>query len=169
MISRFVHPKLKSLQAKCHFKQREQPNFFSLIAINLLRIHTILDNFQVYTPGLSFLGVPCPPPSPDFGRLVNPISTKGGRLCPPNNTSTPGFSDLPTALYSVQWIPFWFTTQNVCISSTDRVTLFKRNYHLVRQKNPCCTANTKQQAKPLKRDQIIFFYRELALLELIEV
>ena len=27
----------------------------------------------------------------------------------------------------------------VCISSTDRVTLFKRNYHLVRQKNPCCT------------------------------
>ena len=23
---------------------------------------------------------------PDFGRSVNPISTKGGRLCPPNNT-----------------------------------------------------------------------------------
>ena len=35
---------------------------------------------------------------PDFGRSVNPISTKGGRLCPPNNTGTPGFSDLPTAL-----------------------------------------------------------------------
>ena len=49
-----------------------------------------------------------------------------------------------------------------CTSSTDRVTLFKRNYHLVRQKNPCCTANTKQQAKPLKRDQIISFDRELA-------
>ena len=31
---------------------------------------------------------------PDFGRSVNPISTKGGRLCPPNNTGTPGFSDL---------------------------------------------------------------------------
>ena len=36
---------------------------------------------------------------PDFGRTVNPISTKGDRLCPPNNTDTPGFSDLPTALH----------------------------------------------------------------------
>ena len=35
---------------------------------------------------------------PDFGRSVNPISTKGGKLCPPNNTGTPGSSDLPTAL-----------------------------------------------------------------------
>ena len=35
---------------------------------------------------------------PDFGRSVNPISTKGDRLCPPNNSGTPGFSDLPTAL-----------------------------------------------------------------------
>ena len=34
----------------------------------------------------------------DFGRSVNPISTKGGRLCPTNYTGTPGFSDLPTAL-----------------------------------------------------------------------
>ena len=34
---------------------------------------------------------------PDFGRSVNPISAKGGRLFPPNNTGTPGFSDLPTA------------------------------------------------------------------------
>ena len=34
---------------------------------------------------------------PDFGRSVNPISTKGGRLFPPNNTGTPGISDLPTA------------------------------------------------------------------------
>ena len=36
---------------------------------------------------------------PDFGRSVNPISTRWGRLCPPNNTGTPGFSDLPTAEY----------------------------------------------------------------------
>ena len=36
---------------------------------------------------------------PDFGRPVNPISAKGGRLFPPNNTGTPGFSDLPTALH----------------------------------------------------------------------
>ena len=26
--------------------------------------------------------------TPDFGRSVNPISTKGGILCPPNNTDT---------------------------------------------------------------------------------
>ena len=36
---------------------------------------------------------------PDFGRSVIPISTRGDRLCPPNNTGTPGFSDLPTALH----------------------------------------------------------------------
>ena len=35
---------------------------------------------------------------PDFGRSVNSISTKGDRLCPPNNTGTSGFLDLPTAL-----------------------------------------------------------------------
>ena len=36
--------------------------------------------------------------SPVFGRSVNPVSTKGDRLCPPNNTDTPQFSDLSTAL-----------------------------------------------------------------------
>ena len=35
---------------------------------------------------------------PDFDRSVNPISTKGDRLCPPNDTGTHGFSNLPTAL-----------------------------------------------------------------------
>ena len=35
----------------------------------------------------------------DFGISVNPISTRvGGRLCPPNDTGIPGFSDLPAAL-----------------------------------------------------------------------
>ena len=29
----------------------------------------------------------------DFGRSVNPISTRVGRLSPPNNTGTPGFSN----------------------------------------------------------------------------
>ena len=34
-----------------------------------------------------------------FGRSVNPIASEGrGRLCPPNNTGTPGFSDLLTPL-----------------------------------------------------------------------
>ena len=35
---------------------------------------------------------------PGFGRSVFPNSTRVGKLCPPNNTGTPGFSDLPTAL-----------------------------------------------------------------------
>ena len=35
---------------------------------------------------------------PDLGTSVNPISAKGGRLYPPYNTGTPGFSDLPPAL-----------------------------------------------------------------------
>ena len=34
----------------------------------------------------------------NFGRSVNPISTRGSRLCPPNDTGNPGFSDLSTAL-----------------------------------------------------------------------
>ena len=34
----------------------------------------------------------------DFDRSVDPISTKGGRLWPPNNTGTPRFSNVPTAL-----------------------------------------------------------------------
>ena len=47
-------------------------------------------------PGVSSLGVPG---VPDFGRSVNPFSTRGGgRLCPPNNTGTLRFSDLPMAL-----------------------------------------------------------------------
>ena len=36
--------------------------------------------------------------APDFGRSVNLISAKGSKLCPPNNTGTSGFSDLPTVL-----------------------------------------------------------------------
>ena len=35
---------------------------------------------------------------PDFGRSLNPISTRGDGSFPPNNTVTPIFSDLPTAL-----------------------------------------------------------------------
>ena len=36
--------------------------------------------------------------APSDFRSVNHISTRGGRLCPPNNTGTPGLSGLPTAL-----------------------------------------------------------------------
>ena len=47
---------------------------------------------------------------PDFGRSVILISTKGGRLCPPNNAGTPGFSDLPTAL-CLQDFTFFYLDQ----------------------------------------------------------
>ena len=54
--------------------------------------------------GVSSLGLPggChgTMAPPHFGRSVNPISTRGGRLYPPNahQNGTLGFSDLPTAL-----------------------------------------------------------------------
>ena len=52
-------------------------------------------NLEFNRVGLSSLGMP---EVPDFGRSLNPIPTKGDRLCPPNYTGTPGFSYLPTAL-----------------------------------------------------------------------
>ena len=51
---------------------------------------------------------------PDFGRSINPISTKGGRLCPPINTGTPGFSDLPTAL-RIAFKGNFFLKENICM------------------------------------------------------
>ena len=39
---------------------------------------------------------------PDFGRSVNPISTRGDRLCPRTTTGTLGFSDLSTTLDSLE-------------------------------------------------------------------
>ena len=37
-------------------------------------------------------------------RTVDPSLTSEGRLCPPDNTGTPGFSDLPTALNSISML-----------------------------------------------------------------
>ena len=59
----------------------------------LLRFYKLL-NFRPVVPRCAG-GTMAPP---DFGRSVNPISTKGSRLCPPNNTCNPVFSDLPTVL-----------------------------------------------------------------------
>ena len=36
--------------------------------------------------------------TPDFGRSVNPILTRGDRLCPPQYYEPPGFLDLATGL-----------------------------------------------------------------------
>ena len=42
---------------------------------------------------------------PDFGRSVNPISTRGTDYVHLITTGTPGFSDLPTALdREMNWI-----------------------------------------------------------------
>ena len=55
------------------------------------------------------------PSTPDFGRSVNPISTKGDRLCPPNNTGTPGFSYLPTALQRKPASSFHFAETKIIL------------------------------------------------------
>ena len=46
----------------------------------------------------------CAVAHPDFGRSVNPISTGGTDYAHLITAGTPGFSDLPTALY---WQFFW--------------------------------------------------------------
>ena len=52
--------------------------------------------------------------TPDFGRSVNPISTRvWGRLCPPNNNGIARFSDLPTALYVVHIINILSLKQSI--------------------------------------------------------
>ena len=53
----------------------------------------------------------------DFGRSVNPISTRGGRLCPLDNTGSPWFSDLPTTL--LKFIYFEKATTFCKISALD--------------------------------------------------
>ena len=57
---------------------------------------------------------------PDFGRTVKPISTKVGRLCTPNNTGTPGFSDLPTALREAELLK----GESVCIDRCIRINIW---------------------------------------------
>ena len=61
---------------------------------------------------------------PDFGRSVNPISTRGDRLCPRIIIGTPGFSDLPTALNTqvINLKPYF--PHNICttfITSMNRI------------------------------------------------
>jgi hypothetical protein len=56
---------------------------------------------------------------PVFGRSVNPISTKAGRLCPPNDTGTPGFSDRSMALilyffFSKFWCYDYLNAKSIC-------------------------------------------------------
>ena len=54
-----------------------------------------------------------------FGRSVNPISTRGGRLCLPNNTDTSGFSDLPTTLVWFEGSIAFKSTLSLYLSALD--------------------------------------------------
>ena len=67
------------------------------------RISDVSDQclFEVYVAVHGLLSPGRPggvPEMPCHGRSVNPISTREDRLYSPNNTGTPIFSDLPTAL-----------------------------------------------------------------------
>ena len=53
------------------------------------------DMFRPVVPGCAG----CAMAHPDFARSVNPISTRGTDYAHLITTCTPGFSDLPTALY----------------------------------------------------------------------
>ena len=96
----------------------------------------MLHNKSHASAGVSSLGVPGAMAPPDFGRSVNPISTRGGRLCPPNNTGILRFSDLPTALYC--WCaalnlraPFSFLFSLLIIETCVHITMifdFQENY-----------------------------------------
>ena len=67
---------------------------FSIIIQNLINL---ISKFEM--AGLSQGGWGAG--APVFGKSVNPITTRGGTLSLPSNTSPPGFSDLATALIQV--------------------------------------------------------------------
>ena len=64
----------------------------------MLKIYTDQWYIRLLHRGVTYTGAGGAMAPPDFGRSITPISTTGGRLCPSNNTGTPGFSELPTAL-----------------------------------------------------------------------
>ena len=57
-------------------------------------------SLQYYSRGVVPGGAGVAMAPPDFGRSVNPISTRGTDYAHLISTGTPGFSDLPTALWS---------------------------------------------------------------------
>ena len=67
-----------------------QLTFVCVIPFLLQQLYTVMSEPRGVVPGGAG-GAMAP-------RSVNPISSRGGRLCLPNYTGTPGFSDLPTAL-----------------------------------------------------------------------
>ena len=62
------------------------------------RVHTIEgSHYRAVVPGCAG----CAMAHPDFGRSVNPISTRGTDYAHLITSGTPGFSDLPTALHYI--------------------------------------------------------------------
>ena len=67
---------------------------------------------------------------PDFGRSVNPVSTRGTDYAHLITTGTPGFSDLPTALYYtvLSGMPeYTYRDMGICPDNflADTLTLFQ--------------------------------------------
>ena len=103
-----------------------------------------------------------------FGWSVNPISTKGGRLCLPNNTGTPGFSDLPTALQAKSW-PENGQCQGNHQMIGDYLLKLKREYDhslLVNRDSACPTSKVQLPLRRSKYSILCFYTISLCCLEL---
>ena len=102
-----------------------------------------------------------------FGWSVNPISTKGGRLCLPNNTGTPGFSDLPTALQAKSW-PENGQCQGNHQMIGDYLLKLKREYDhsLLVNRDSACPTSKVQLTLRRSKYSIFYFYISLRCLEL---
>ena len=79
---------------------------------------SLLIESTLLNAGVSSLGVPGMPWHPQILADQLTLSQRGGsRLCPPYNTGTPGFSDIPTALLNaknyVPTPPIWVGTIQV--------------------------------------------------------
>ena len=85
-------------EKKLQTKQKSNTRKIQL-QVNLCQSHSFLNPKVAYLTTLTYLanlltGLSSPG-VPDFGRSINPFSTKGDRLCPPNNTGTPRPSEGP--------------------------------------------------------------------------
>ena len=79
-------------------------------------------NLKVFDTGVSSMA------PQDFGRLVKPISTRVGKLCPPNNTATPRFLILPSSYglgqIGIQGSPFCVIFRQLSPLSDSLTTIY---------------------------------------------
>ena len=99
---------------------------------------------------------------PYFGRSVNPILTKGGRLSPP--TRNPGFLDLPTAL---TWVNRNMCGMNFFISFCDRLC-HNPIWKFLSRKHEMYTRNHKtgptRMARPPRTTKARYTYKIFSLI-----